>query len=180
MLSMVITPERIYIIGTSGSGKTTLAKQLADILGHPHIDLDPVRYPQGRGRLSHEESIAAAKEIADQQSWIAEGIYLYWVEPLLDRANHIVWVDTPRNKAVFRIMRRYLVNKLKGTEEHGFKETIKFAWGSRGQHDNRRTELVEEDGMISPFIIEKTLEPYKDKLFRIRNKHDLRRYIEQF
>lgn len=33
-------PQRICIIGTSGSGKTTLARQIAQKLKIPHLELD--------------------------------------------------------------------------------------------------------------------------------------------
>ncbi len=176
---MINTPERIFIIGTSGSGKTTLAKNLSETLSLPHIDLDPVRYPAGRDRLSHEESTEAAKKIAEEEQWIAEGIYLYWVGPLLERADQIIWVDTPKNVAMYRIMKRHLLNRLKRSEEHGFLETIKFALDSRHQHSNKRTELGEEDGQISPIVIAKTLAPFMDKVIKLMKKEDYRNYMRQ-
>ncbi|WP_198946719.1 shikimate kinase [Kiloniella majae] len=32
--------KRINVIGTSGSGKSTVARNLASVLGYPHIEMD--------------------------------------------------------------------------------------------------------------------------------------------
>jgi adenylate kinase family enzyme len=36
--------RRVVVVGTSGSGKTTLARQLAEVLEVPHIELDALHW----------------------------------------------------------------------------------------------------------------------------------------
>jgi ABC-type bacteriocin/lantibiotic exporter with double-glycine peptidase domain len=41
--------SRVVIIGNSGSGKSTLAQELAQRLGAPAIDLDPIHWRDSYG-----------------------------------------------------------------------------------------------------------------------------------
>jgi adenylate kinase family enzyme len=36
--------RRIHVVGTSGSGKTTLARQIAERLDIPHVELDALHW----------------------------------------------------------------------------------------------------------------------------------------
>jgi adenylate kinase family enzyme len=49
--------RRVSVAGTSGSGTSTLARQLADILGVPHLGLDVARF------LAEARSEAGAAEV---------------------------------------------------------------------------------------------------------------------
>lgn len=70
--------SKIYVVGSSGSGKTTLAKYLSDKLEIEHFDLDLIRLPLTGIKRSFEERQPLVKEIADKNSWIAEGVYVFW------------------------------------------------------------------------------------------------------
>lgn len=86
--------ERIHIIGGPGSGKSTLAQRLGNVLGLPVHTLDTLAYegPEFRARPL-DVTARGAREIAQRPQWITEGIFLGWTEPLLRRADVIVWLD---------------------------------------------------------------------------------------
>jgi hypothetical protein len=65
--------RRVSVVGTSGSGKSTLARQLATILGVPHLELDGVNHQPGWEPLAAEEfrRIVAAK--AAEDGWVIDG-----------------------------------------------------------------------------------------------------------
>jgi hypothetical protein len=98
-------------MGGSGSGKTTLAAKLAARTALPvhHLD-DIVRVGGGDGPLrAAEDRDGLVAEILGTDRWITEGVQLGWTEPLLERADVIVWLDYiswPR--ATRRIARRFL------------------------------------------------------------------------
>ena len=102
---------RVHIIGGPGSGKTSLAADIAARTGIPVHQLDevarvgggngPVRSPQERARLV--DAILAGER------WITEGVHLGWVEPFLERADVIVWLDyVSWRRATRRIVRRFV------------------------------------------------------------------------
>jgi cytidylate kinase len=104
-------PRRIHIIGGSGVGKTWLADRLAKRTGLRVHHLDEVaRVGGGTGpvRLAHERDPLVASILASD-GWITEGIQLGWTEPLLARADLIVWLDTVEwQRASRRIATRFV------------------------------------------------------------------------
>ena len=71
------------MVGTSGSGKSTLARELAEILGVPHLELDAVHHQPGWAPLPTDEfrRIIAARAAAD--GWVIDGNY--------SRVRDLVW-----------------------------------------------------------------------------------------
>jgi adenylate kinase family enzyme len=86
--------SRIHIIGGPGSGKSTFARMLGARLGLPVHGLDEIAY-EGPYFAPRRRDVVArrAREIAASPSWVAEGIFLGWTEPLLHRAEVIIWLD---------------------------------------------------------------------------------------
>jgi len=86
--------DRIHIIGGPGAGKSTLARRLGATLGLPVHTLDTVAYegPEFTAR-SREAAEQTVREIAATPQWVTEGIFVGWTDPLLDRADLIVWLD---------------------------------------------------------------------------------------
>lgn len=99
--------RKIHIIGASGSGKTTLAQDIASRLHSPHYNLDKVNWEQ--------ENVIA---IAEQPTWITEGIYLIWTEPMLYHADCIVLLEVSWPVAAWRMIRRHILNSLRGANPY--------------------------------------------------------------
>lgn len=174
--------SKFFILGTPGSGKTTLAQKLSTELKIPHFNLDDYLYEKDKNPLevlSYEKRIANATEIASNQGWVAEGNFLHWTGPLVEGADVVVWIRPPILLATWRIIKRDIVTRLKGTNKHKFWNTVKVAKGSYIQHGMHYDKLSPVDGEISPQIIAKTLEPFKDKVIEIRNKADLKQFLHQ-
>jgi adenylate kinase family enzyme len=85
---------RIHVIGGPGVGKSTLARRLSDLYGLPLHPLDDIAY-HGPEFRQHPVAWceAHAERIAAGTNWIAEGIFVGWTEPLLRRADAIIWLD---------------------------------------------------------------------------------------
>jgi adenylate kinase family enzyme len=90
--------RRIHVVGGPGSGKTTLAARLGRRLGVVAHDLDDVALSEGadadfrpiRGIASRRSDVLQLSEAA---TWVTEGTYLWWTEPLFRRADKIIWLD---------------------------------------------------------------------------------------
>jgi adenylate kinase family enzyme len=102
--------RRVSVVGTSGAGKSTLARELAEILGVPHLELDGLNHQSDWEPLPEEEfrRIVAAK--AAEDGWVIDGNYSA-VRPLVwARADTVAWLDLPKStvmrQLVWRTLRR--------------------------------------------------------------------------
>ena len=78
--------KRLHIIGGPGSGKSTLARRLGVQLNLPVFELDTIAF-QGLDfdERPLEARRQAIREIAAQPAWITEGIFVGWVDELLEQ-----------------------------------------------------------------------------------------------
>lgn len=104
------TYTRIAIIGCAGSGKTTLARQLHTLLHIPVYHLDQYYWKPGWQRPDFEEFRTVHDELCDQESWIIEGIYTSALLYRLERTTHIIFIDIPRYRCLWRVIMRLLRN----------------------------------------------------------------------
>lgn len=103
------------MVGTAGSGKSTVARELAGILGVPHLELDAVYHQADWVPLPTGEfrRIVAARVAED--GWVTDGNYSK-VQPLVwARADTVVWLDlskrTVMRQLVWRTLRRVALRK---------------------------------------------------------------------
>lgn len=123
--------RRVSVVGTSGSGKSTLARELAAILGVPHLELDAVHHQPGWQPLPTDEfrRIVAAKTAAD--GWVIDGNYGRVRDLVWARADTVAWLDLPRRTVMRRLVWRTL-RRVAGRQElwNGNRERWRnfFSW----------------------------------------------------
>ncbi|MEC2072557.1 AAA family ATPase [Alkalihalophilus marmarensis] len=165
--------NKIHIIGSVGSGKTTLAKELAAKLNLPHIELDNVsweRRTSGDRRRTEEECAALLHTLVQSDQWIIEGVHTKeWVDTSFRNADLIIFLDTANHARLFRIMRRYLLQKLR-IESSNYKPTKEilfnmFKW-------NKHFEDVAKPEFFKKYA------PLQDKILIVKNKRSVDEYMQ--
>jgi adenylate kinase family enzyme len=85
---------RILIFGNSGSGKSTMARELSEVHGIPHLDLDTVAWASPGVRRPLDGSAAAIREFLDRNpDWVAEGCYADLLELMTPYASELRFLD---------------------------------------------------------------------------------------
>src|SRR5215216_5390792 len=132
--------RRVHLIGGPGSGKSTLARRLAQQLRAPVLDLDEIAYTGGAGaKRPLAARIADVAAIVAGPAWIAEGIYLWWIDDLLRAADTILWLDVPWRTAAWRICLRHVRTSVAGSNRHaGLTRLARFLRHTRRYSPIRR------------------------------------------
>jgi len=98
--------QRVSVVGTSGSGKSTLAKELAAILGVPHLELDSVHHQPGWVPLPTDEFRQAVAVKVAEDGWVVDGNYSAVRQLVWARADTVVWLDLPKRTVMGQIIGR--------------------------------------------------------------------------
>jgi len=164
-------PKKIHIIGSVGSGKTTLARNLSSTLRIPFYELDNVvwkRCKTGDIRRSDEERELYLSEIVNSEAWIIEGVHHKWVMQSFEHAELIILLDTDYSKRTFRIIKRFILQKMR-IEKANYKATFDifkkmFEWNSYFEKESKQEILM-------------MLNCYKDKLLILKDNTGVEKYI---
>lgn len=98
--------NRVLVLGCCGAGKSTLAKHLHQNTGLPAIHLDQYYWKPGWKATSEEEWNARVKSLAEGDRWIIDGNYVSSLQPRLDRADTIVYLQYSTFRCLYRVIKR--------------------------------------------------------------------------
>ena len=165
--------RKIHIIGSVASGKTSLASKLSKDFHIPHYELDNVvwkRFQSGDVQRSEKERDAYLSKIVTSDSWINEGVHYQWVIESFVHAELIIFLDTRYSKRIYRIIKRFILQKL-GIEKSNYKPTFlifkrMFRW-------NRYFEKVSKREIIE------LLKEFDHKVIIMRDHHQLEVYLRE-
>ena len=87
--------RRILVDGMMGSGKSTFARALAAATGLPLIHLDLHYWKPGWARPSEDEWREQQRALIAREAWIIDGNYNETLAVRLERAETVVFLDTP-------------------------------------------------------------------------------------
>lgn len=103
--------RRIHVVGTSGSGKTTLARQIAERLDIPHVELDALHWEPNWTPADKAVLRARVTGALAGGAWVVDGNYSALHDLTLARADTLIWLDYPLPVVLWRVttrtMRRY-------------------------------------------------------------------------
>src|SRR5215204_3474908 len=102
--------KRVVVLGTSGSGKTTLARELAERMNVPHIELDALHWEPNWVEASTEVMRQRVRtELArSSRGWAVDGNYRPVRDEIWPAADTIVWLDYPMTVVFSRVLLRTL------------------------------------------------------------------------
>jgi adenylate kinase family enzyme len=101
--------ERIAIVGPGGSGKSTLAIRLGEITGLPVVHLDVEYWGPGWTPMDPVEWSRTVDRLAAGERWIIDGDFIDTLPARLARADLVVFLDFPRWRCLWRVIRRRAV-----------------------------------------------------------------------
>ena len=140
---------KMMIFGIVASGKTTLARKLSAALGIPHYEGDCIAWGfpgDERYKRTPEQQAEIIARLDETGDWIVEGTYRESQKSLFDRADIIVFLDTPLPVRLCRIVIRFVKQRL-GTEECHYKPTweilrLMFKWTWEFEMDRKKYEII--------------------------------------
>ncbi len=158
--------NKIYIIGTVASGKTIFAKKLSEKLDIPWYELDGIVHyntETGRYKRTPEQQFEIVRDIDKSEKCIIEGTYRKSCHCLLDMADIIIFLDTHLWIRKFRILIRFVKQKL-GIEKCHYKSDLKmlklmYKWTNEFEADRTSFDTM--------------LQQYHVKLLILSNNTDL-------
>jgi adenylate kinase family enzyme len=124
--------KRVSVVGTSCSGKTTFAKNLAQILKIPHIELDAINWLPDWVERPNDEFLDLVAKAAEGDAWVFDGNYTRTREIVWQRATAIVWLNYSFPRTFYRALNRTTRRVLGGEAMwSGNRETFKQSFMSR-------------------------------------------------
>jgi len=123
---------RVVVVGSSCSGKTTFARELAAVLGSPHVELDALHWgpewvPKPEPEFARLTDVATAAP-----RWVVDGNYRIVREIVWPRATSIIWLNLGFATVFARALRRTMRRSLTGEELYaGNRESLGRAFLSR-------------------------------------------------
>jgi len=124
--------DRVVVVGSSGSGKSRFARELAQLLGQPYVELDELCWGPNWTEKPQDEFRRLVTVAASAPRWVVDGNYSLVRDVLWTRATTIVWLNfgflTVFLRALRRTVRRILTNE---PLWHGNRESVTRSFFSR-------------------------------------------------
>ena len=99
---------RILVLGSPGSGKSTLTNKLSKILNIKAIHLDKYFWQSNWVQTKPEEWNIILKAFLEKDCWIMDGNYSDSLSDRVKYASHIIYLDIPLYKSLWRLILRMI------------------------------------------------------------------------
>ena len=98
--------QQILILGRTGSGKTTLARELAAVIGVPHVELDALYFGSNFSTVPLPVLRERTSEAIAGDRWVTDGNKSAVRDLVWPRADTIIWLDYPLTVSLWRLGKR--------------------------------------------------------------------------
>jgi adenylate kinase family enzyme len=148
------------VIGGSSTGKTTVSRELASLLGVPHIELDALHHDAGWQEAPADvlQARVDAALAAAPDGWVVDGNYHGKLGTyVLERADTVVFLDLPLRTALRRVTWRTLRRSITREELwNGNRESFRIAfsrdsivWWVIRNHGSHRKKWPERVALLT-------------------------------
>jgi adenylate kinase family enzyme len=155
--------RRVLVIGMAGSGKSTFARALSAKTGLPVIHLDVHYWRPGWVKPSEEAWRETQRSLLAGDAWIMDGNDLQGLELRLERADTVVFLDTPWWTCACRAFMRGLL-KANGEMPEGCEDSLSrrlrdewrlagVIWRDRRSEPERARAIVAEHGQHAALYV---------------------------
>ena len=100
--------QRVLVIGSPGAGKSVFAQRLAAVAGLPLVHLDRQYWRTGWVEPDKATWTQQVKDLIAEPAWVMDGNYGGTLPQRLERADTVVWLDMPRWRCLWRVVKRVL------------------------------------------------------------------------
>ncbi|HSN03026.1 MAG TPA: hypothetical protein VLS91_06040 [Acidimicrobiales bacterium] len=156
--------HRVLIDGMMGSGKSTFARALAVRTGLPVIHLDLHYWKPGWARPSDDEWRERQRALVAGDDWIIDGNYEETLSLRLERAETVVYLDSPWWLCASRALRRGLrkpVGEMPEGCEDSIKRRLRDEWGGvwriwrnrRSEPQHALSEIVRHESHATSYVL---------------------------
>lgn len=170
--------RRVSVMGGSCSGKTTVSRELAAILGVPHIELDALNHGPNWEEAPAEifqERVRAALAAAPD-GWVVDGNYHGKIgTSVVERADTVVLLDLPQRVALRRVLLRTAGRVVSRKELwNGNRETLRNAFS----RDSIVWWVIRQHGSYQKKWMPR-LEPFTHlSVVRLRSPREVRAWLQ--
>ncbi len=147
---------RVVVVGTSGSGKSTFAAALSARAQLAYVELDLINWGAGWQALSKNDPAAFQARVdaaTAGENWVVSGGYSEVRAMIWRRAQHLVWLDLPREVVMRQVIIRSFRRAASGKDVFpGCKESwdrmldrehpIRWAWDTYARRKREFTERI--------------------------------------
>lgn len=165
---------KLYITGPVGSGKSMLAKKLSQEMDIPFISLDGVVYVPdaadswGNRKREESERDELFEKALLSSDWVMEDAGRKCFQTAMEQADWILLLDLPPRTRKWRIVKRYLKQKL-GVEKCLYRPRFQmlksmFRW-------SRNYDTGKDD-------LKKRLKGYGEKVLTAKSDRDVLKYSQ--
>ena len=148
--------RRVLVTGMAGSGKSTFSRSLAAKTGLPVIHLDLHFWKPGWVAPSEFEWREKQRGLLAGDAWIADGNYHETLDLRLERADTVVFLDTPwwvcAGRAFLRGLRKPVGEMPEGCDDSSWRRLrdewrlATVIWRNRRSEPEREHEIISQHG----------------------------------
>lgn len=130
--------NRINVVGTSGSGKTVFSRDLAKILGYPHIEMDKIFWGPNWYWPSDDEFFGNLRKSLGGDRWVLDGNYTRTIPIKWEKVDTVIWLDYSFPRTIFQALKRAIKRSISGEE----------LWEGTGNRESLRKSFFSKDSII--------------------------------